>query len=215
MPEIIPNWHPIFVHFSVALLSLSVLVYWLSHFSSGTMQRESAIVARWALWLGALAAVFTGVAGIVAYNSVAHDTTSHLAMTEHRNWALPTITLFVLLAAWSMLQHVKGRTVNTMFLLGLLLAGGLLASTAWHGAELVYRYGLGVMSLPDTDAHDHAGHAHGESDHAHDNQAGGGHHGALDAADMNADMDNGPMTDGANAQDGRRHTHDDGHDHQH
>ena len=25
--EIIPNWHPIFVHFSVALLSISALLY--------------------------------------------------------------------------------------------------------------------------------------------------------------------------------------------
>lgn len=42
--------------------------------------------------------------------------------------------------------------------IGLLLAAGvLLASTAWHGGELVYRHGLGVMSLPqpEGEGHDH------------------------------------------------------------
>jgi len=32
----------------------------------------------------------------------------------------------------------------------------LLANTAWHGAENVYRYGLGVMSLPQQESEGHA-----------------------------------------------------------
>ncbi|MDH5302352.1 MAG: DUF2231 domain-containing protein [Gammaproteobacteria bacterium] len=170
MPEIIPNWHPMFVHFSVALLSLTVLLHLLTKVVGGALQNDVRLVARWCLWMGAVAALFTGATGIYAFNTVAHDTPSHLAMIEHRNLALPTILFFAALAIWSFMQRLKVKEASAPFLLALLVAGGLLASTAWHGAELVYRHGLGVMSLPDAAEHDHAaGHDHADGGHGHDN----------------------------------------------
>jgi hypothetical protein len=47
-------------------------------------------MANWSLWSGCLFAIATAIAGWLAYNSVAHDSASHAAMTLHRNWALPT-----------------------------------------------------------------------------------------------------------------------------
>jgi len=41
--------------------------------------------------------------------------------------------------------------LHRMFVGALLLPVTLLVITAWHGGELVYRYGLGVQSLPKTD----------------------------------------------------------------
>ena len=153
MIEIIPNWHPVFVHFTVALLSVAVALYLLVRILPGTsVRQELAIVARWSLWIGAVLALATAAAGWLAYNSVAHDDISHAAMTEHRNWALVTATIFVILALWSWgqwwQQHPSGGVTGVVFLLALTVGGVLLAGTAWRGAELVYRYGLGVMSLP-------------------------------------------------------------------
>jgi len=164
MIEIIPNWHPVFVHFTVALLSIAVILFIVVRFvSDEKMRRQWEIVAQWNLWLGAIITVLTVAMGVVAYNSVAHDTPSHAAMTEHRNLALVTTVLFLCLAVWSALRARAGQGINTVILLGLLVAGGLLMSTAWHGGEVVYRYGLGVMSLPKTDNH---GHASGKHEHA-------------------------------------------------
>ncbi|MCK4587195.1 MAG: DUF2231 domain-containing protein, partial [Gammaproteobacteria bacterium] len=127
----------------------------------------------------------TVVAGVVAYNSVAHDTPSHEAMTEHRNWALVTAVLFIILAIWSWQRAKTGLGMSMVLLAALLVSGGLLASTAWLGGEAVYRYGLGVMSLPKTDSHDHdhgrAGGDHGPAkgqtgDHPHKTTDSGGHH---------------------------------------
>jgi hypothetical protein len=41
--------------------------------------------------------------------------------------------------------------------MALLIVQGMLLSTAWHGAEVVYRYGIGVISLPqeEGEGHDH------------------------------------------------------------
>ncbi len=91
MIEIIPNWHPIFVHFTVALLSVAVLLQLVaSRLPATTVRDELTVVARWSLWLGTLLAIATATTGWIAYNSVAHDEVSHAAMTDHRNWALVT-----------------------------------------------------------------------------------------------------------------------------
>ena len=41
-----------------------------------------------------------------------------------------------------------------------------MASTAWRGGEVVYRYGLGVMSMPQTDDHGHSDDDHKSNEHA-------------------------------------------------
>jgi len=184
MPEIIPNYHPIFVHFTVALLSLAVGLFVVTPFLKGPLKEQWAIVARWVLWFGAGFTVITGLTGLYAYNTVTHDTPSHLAMTNHRNWAIATITAFLVLAAWSIVRYRAAKRLGAIFVVFLALSGALLASTAWRGGELVYRHGLGVMSLPKADSHHHhegEEHSHGddlspEADHDEDGHDHGDEH---------------------------------------
>lgn len=209
MFEIIPNWHPIFVHFSVALLSVAVGLVVVLPFIKSPLKEQWQTVARWALWFGAGFAIVTGLTGLYAYNTVAHDTPSHAAMTDHRNWAIATITLFLALATWSIVWARKNRTLGMVFVICMVVAGSVLASTAWHGGEVVYRYGLGVMSLPkaEGDGHNHShggGHDHSYSaiqdmNDSHEDHAAGDHH---DDAEMDFSGMDGGMDD-------------DGHDHEH
>ena len=169
MIEIIPNWHPVFVHFTIGLLIVASLFHVVAAFNSKSAnyyQFEN--VANWNLWVGTVFAVITVVAGWFAFNSVDHDTPSHLAMIDHRNWALGTTALFILLAIWSFRRAQKAIAITWLITVPLLVASGLLGATGWKGGELVYRHGLGVMSLPDTGAHDHAGHDHGDAGHSVD-----------------------------------------------
>ncbi|MCF6236338.1 MAG: DUF2231 domain-containing protein [Gammaproteobacteria bacterium] len=201
MPEIIPNLHPIFVHFTVALLSLSVGLFVVTLFVKSPLKEQWQTVARWTLWFGAGITIITGLTGLEAYNTVAHDTPSHLAMTDHRNWAVVTIVLFLVLASWSILWIRKGKHLGAAFVVCMVIAGGILGSTAWHGGELVYRYGLGVMSLPQSEGEGHS-HSHGE---------GGGHgHGG----DQAADHDDG-MMDFGGMDEMIMEGESDGHDHAH
>lgn len=163
MIEIIPNWHPIFVHFFVGLFSASFAFYVFAYlspffkfFSVNTIS-EFEIVARWCLWVAGLVAIPTVIAGLYAYNTVSHDAISHAAMTNHRNWAIPTAIGIMLLALWSIGRYRKHKTVTIIFITAILLMQGMMLSTAWRGAELVFRYGLGVMSLPKSNGdHHHA-----------------------------------------------------------
>lgn len=154
MIEIIPNWHPIFVHFTIALFSTSVGFYILAYLVKDikslrfALTCEFEIVARWCLWLAALITLGTLAAGLYAYNTVHHDEISHIAMTHHWHWALATASGIWLAAAWSIWSYRRQKALTLTFLVLLLVIQGLLLSTGWRGGELVYRYGLGVMSLP-------------------------------------------------------------------
>ena len=154
MFEIIPNWHPIFVHFTVGLYSAAAGFYLLAFLTerisliSKLYSSEFEVVARWCLWSVAMITIFTVLAGLQAYNTVNHDGPSHLAMINHRNWALPTAGAIILVAIWSAWRYCRHRAVTFTFILAVLIVQGLLLSTAWRGAELVFRFGLGVISIP-------------------------------------------------------------------
>ncbi|MBF8270255.1 MAG: hypothetical protein HW386_1964 [Gammaproteobacteria bacterium] len=161
MIDIVPNWHPVFVHFTVALLSLTVCFHLLGRFMpAGSLKKQFETLADWNLWLGTGFGIITALAGWMAYNSVTHDAPSHVAMTDHRNWAWATLTLFMILSVYSLWCASNQSRGGAIFLGILLLAGLMLGSTAWRGAEVVYRHGIGVMSLPQPEAigHDHASH---------------------------------------------------------
>lgn len=158
MTDYLPLIHPVFVHFTVALLIVAAIMHALSHFMpQGSLRNQLSMVGRWNLWIGIGFTLLTVMAGWYAYYTVIHDTPSHIAMDEHRNWAMSTFVVFMGIAAWEYYLHRRGLGRSWLFTGLLVIAAGLLVSTAWHGGELVYRYGLGVMSMPKVENHDHAG----------------------------------------------------------
>jgi uncharacterized membrane protein len=163
MFTILPNYHPIFVHFTVALLIVAAAIHLLSRFMSDSeLRNHLTLVGRWNLWIGVAITLLTVAAGWYAYNTVNHDDPSHLAMTEHRNWAMVTLALFLGIAGWEYYLYRHDQAKSWLFTSLLVVATALLLSTAWHGGELVYRYGLGVMSLPKSEEAGHL-HEHGDS----------------------------------------------------
>ncbi|MHB1222402.1 MAG: DUF2231 domain-containing protein, partial [Gammaproteobacteria bacterium] len=78
MFEIIPNWHPIFVHFTVGVYSAAFGFYLLSYFIPllglfrPSVTSDLAVAGRWCLWAASLSAIFTVMAGFYAFNTVRH-----------------------------------------------------------------------------------------------------------------------------------------------
>jgi uncharacterized membrane protein len=174
--EIIPNWHPIFVHFSIALLSVSSALLIIGKFAPQKYLWRNTVltVSRWNLLIGAAISIATVLAGWYAYNTVNHDDHSHLAMTSHMKWALGTFSLFVVVATWSLTMRKK--EVGFLLMSFQLFATLMLLVTGFKGGELVYRHGLGVMSLPEAEAgeghehhhHDHDSHEHSKNENSSD-----------------------------------------------
>ncbi|MEE8258381.1 MAG: DUF2231 domain-containing protein [Sphingomonadales bacterium] len=172
MPEILPNWHPMFVHFTVGLLTTATLVYILAGFFKNKDSQTSArTAALWMLWAGAGFTILTVASGLYAFATVGHDDPSHLAMKDHRLWALITAGYFIALGVWSFLEVKKGKALPIFFAVIMIAGVVLLSITGLKGADLVYRYGLGVMALPQIEGEGHS-HDEGEShDVAEDDQA--------------------------------------------
>lgn len=158
MVEIIPNWHPMFVHFSVALLATSAVLFVLTKFATHwRLEDQWLATAYWNLWLGTLITVGTVTAGFLAFNSVKYDDLAYVAMLEHRRWALATAGTFLVLAIWGVIQYRAQQRPHLVFVIAMAVGGLLLLTAAWRGDELVYRHGLGVKSLPNVDQHPQGG----------------------------------------------------------
>jgi len=147
MEMIIPNWHPVFVQFTIALLC-SVLLFMLliRLVPNARLHKQWRAAARWNLWLGSFATIFTLISGLHAYETVYPNELARPAMLAHRNWALASCAWLVVVVIWSAWCCNKGRAgIGFFFAMALLVA--MLLSTAWRGAELVYRHGVGVTAV--------------------------------------------------------------------
>ena len=174
--ELIPNAHPLAVHFPITLTLIALLFSLAArvrHKHSSAIQL--ATVGHWSLWLAALMAVIAAVFGWLAYNSVNHDDAGHAAMLIHRNWAIPTAGGLVILA---ILDAWKSRATQLMrwpVLVVLFILSVSVAVTGWLGGEVVYRHGIGVLALPESEE--------GMEGHHHEHGAAGGHEHYHETAD--------------------------------
>ncbi len=149
MIEIIPNFHPIFTHFTVALFSTAFGFGALAFLTARyPIANEFSTVSYWCLWASGIVTIFTLEAGFNAYASERHDAVSHVAMTTHMGWALITATAIFFMAQWGLNKYFNNKKINILFLVGLLITTVLIMTTGWYGAEVVYRHGIGVISLP-------------------------------------------------------------------
>jgi uncharacterized membrane protein len=148
MIDIVPNWHPVFVHFTVALLPMAALLYAAAAAAPGGRWSVHLLsAARINLWLGVLLSLVTVVAGFIAMTHAVH-TDAQLAVVQiHRRAALVTAVFWWVLALWDVRSARKGLRPPLVFVLLALAALAPLSGTGWLGAELVYRHGVGVQHV--------------------------------------------------------------------
>ena len=146
-------WHPIFVHFSIALLTVATGFYLLAWiFARAALRGQWLTVAEWNLWVGFGFVVFTLLFGWLAFNTVSHDSDAvHELMETHALLALITSSGFGVLTLWS-IWHRKSKGYPSWLFVGLMsVCLGFLTVTGWRGGDLVYRHGLAVSSPPKAD----------------------------------------------------------------
>lgn len=207
MIEIIPNWHPIFTHFTIGLLltgSALFLVGYLFRRNNTGMRITTA--ARWNLAIGAVFAVVTIATGYQAYYSVAHDAPSHAAMTIHLKWAWTAFVLFSIAAVLAWFDRKRFAGAGIVLSIVLVAAASTLAVTGYLGGENVYRHGIGVMRLPESSGPGH-NHSHeGAEAHDHGDATTGGTAGTVEEQDDDDhDHDHDDNTNSSSADDGHSH----------
>jgi len=137
------NYHPLFVHFPIALWTAALLF----ELAARVMKNESLHrTACGVLALGALAAIPAVMSGWSAQTAVPDTGAAHDVKELHENLMVSASILSGILAAVGLfiLPRKPGAALRAAFLAGLLVLVGLMAVGADRGALLVYHYGTSV-----------------------------------------------------------------------
>jgi len=135
------NYHPIFVHFPIALWLTALFFELLAVLrSSDDMHRTAARL----LYLGTLAGAIAALTGLYAQDSVPNGPAQGV-VELHEDIMLVTFSLSVGLCLFAFFAR-KNFTVlfRKLMLLGLVILAALLTYGTDRGAQLVYQYGSGV-----------------------------------------------------------------------
>lgn len=138
------NIHPLFVHFPIALVLVTLLfeaMWWISN------KDQFRLFATWLLHLSALAAAAAAVTGLLASNGLGHDAPNHEFVHQHRDimyWM--TGLLLVTSVAVASLRKFRQGAGRRVLIFPLLVISGLLVYGADKGGRLVFDLGMGVRA---------------------------------------------------------------------
>ena len=142
-----PAWHPIVVHFAIALLATAAGALVLARFLKAPMvSAAAAVTGTWNLYLGALAAFFAALTGLAAaFASQCRGADAMHAVSLHFRWALATTLLFALIAIGRLAQNRSDAPPSSAIATLLALGFICLCITGYLGGQNVYVHGIGVM----------------------------------------------------------------------
>jgi len=156
IPDWVPNIHPLIVHFPIAIVLIAVL----SDLASIIMKKQTWLrYATFGLYaVSALGAIAAFLSGRQAADLVEIPPAAYPVVSEHADLALITM---VVLTGYAIVRYLflwKEWDLKTPVAVLLLIAGAvgfaLVAETAEHGAELVFRYGVGVAVVQPSEHHE-------------------------------------------------------------
>jgi uncharacterized membrane protein len=153
----VQNFHPLFVHFPIALLLTSVA----ATFAGALLKRPNAPgMARALLYLGTLAAAVTAVTGFLAAQSVSPVAGTKGVIEEHQNYAYVLLAISAALSGWAFASWRRAQAAPRpagLWLAGQLALVVLVVLTAKEGGELVHEHGVGTsLTAPGGPLHDAA-----------------------------------------------------------
>ena len=139
-----PNLHPVFVHYPIALLTVTFLF---EVFAQITSHDGLSRAGWWMQLSGTVGLAVTVVTGILAQHSVVLPPNANASFNLHQELAFVTSSLFVLLLFWRVAKRTRVPPEHRVAFLALfLLAVCSLLIGGWFGGELVYRFGTVVVS---------------------------------------------------------------------
>ncbi|NIR51726.1 DUF2231 domain-containing protein [candidate division KSB1 bacterium] len=156
----VENIHPLFVHFPIALVLVTLLFETMWWFTKRESFRKT---ATYLLYLGALSAVAAVITGYLASNGLGHDAPGHEFVHEHRDvmlWMSGLLVAATLLVLF--VRAFREGQWRRLFILPLLVISGLLINGADKGGRLVFEYGTGVRAVSEAPHEETEGHEPGE-----------------------------------------------------
>ncbi len=142
MFENMPPLHPIFVHYTIALLSIGLLCEILSRIIKTDTLKN---VAWWNLLFGFMAVIATAITGLIDEESVPHSGEVREIVETHEALGLSALGIFILLFIIYTLMRVDILRKYAVLALIVWIIGVVIIFTGGlFGGKLVYEYGVGV-----------------------------------------------------------------------
>ncbi|HEX4152354.1 MAG TPA: DUF2231 domain-containing protein [Steroidobacteraceae bacterium] len=162
-----PEWHPIAVHFPLALVLTGAAALSASRIDAlGRYSAALATVGTWNVCLGAVGALFALGTGLAAVVSLHVDAAARAAVALHVKWAIFASMALLLVAVWRGAGSAPDARPSPWFLALLWVVAAALIVTGFHGGQNVYRYGVGVQAGARAPSARRADSAHGAEEHA-------------------------------------------------
>lgn len=158
------DYHPLIVHFPIALLIVGSVAELAGHLLKRDDLRHFAF---WALMLGVVGAGVAYISGAMAEEQVEHLPNIHNTLEMHEELATITLATWVGLGALRILLAGRQWLNSGIFYLYivLLFAGCvLLGTTGYWGGQLVYQHGAGVKMTSATQHISHPKARHHDDD---------------------------------------------------
>jgi uncharacterized membrane protein len=136
-----PNLHPLFVHFPIVLWLTALLVEIVAMWNRKDATHRAAV---WLLWLGTIGGTFAVFSGLQAGHAVPSGPAGPV-LEIHEELMLTSYFIAVGLSAFALfLGQQLTHGLKVVVLIGLLILAAITTIGADRGAEMVYRYGIGV-----------------------------------------------------------------------
>jgi len=143
--ESLRNIHPLFVHFPIALILVTLLfegLWWI------TKKDQYRFFATYLLYLSALSAITTVITGFIASDSFGHDSPGHDFVHEHRDVMLwMSGILLVTTLSVIFVRSLREGKMRRLLILALFVISALLVYGADKGGRLVFEFGMGVKGM--------------------------------------------------------------------
>ncbi|WNJ18508.1 DUF2231 domain-containing protein [Pontibacter sp. G13] len=140
------EWHPISVHFPIALLIVAGLAYF-----AQAIKPEERLFGQGGFWLhalgwaGMIVAIFTGRS---AESSLVHTQQIHEWVETHELWGYIAAWLFAMMLVWKYLR-IRKTVKPELWAYAVIFAAmlGVMGYGASIGGKLVYEGGAGVKPM--------------------------------------------------------------------
>ena len=138
--DTIEDFHPITVHFPIALLVVSAGLSVVLRFKHIANLRETSWLL---LWIGTLGALVASVTGVISHFEA---TDLHDVIETHQMWSFAVTVFFIALTIWRWRSRARRTDVGESPLYLILILIGMigLILSGMTGGDLVYDYGINV-----------------------------------------------------------------------
>lgn len=143
MPEI-HLFHPMMVHFTIALVITGLLCELAWIFLKNDVFRET---SKWNLTFAFVAALLTVITGLMAEDAVTMSPAAADVFETHETIGYLILGLVAILFVWRLLRNnIYYQKYSVLFAVLFVIAAIVVLIGAYFGGELVFSYGVGVKT---------------------------------------------------------------------